>query len=186
MTRGPERGTAVAVAVDLVNSWDELEAEPDLIEGLRDVRYWLDWHGLHDAAKRMKNADVDRVRELRARFDRVFDAQSEEEAVRLLNELSSEYGTPPQLERANGGWRVRSWPDEREGLGAVAAFATAGLIEAMRDLGWRRFGRCAGSPCRCAFVDRSRNRSRRYCCTLCADRVAQAHYRARQKKRPAS
>jgi predicted RNA-binding Zn ribbon-like protein len=186
MTRGPERGTAVAVAVDLVNTWDELEEEPDLIEGLRDVRYWLDWHGLHAAAKRMQDADVDRVRELRTRFDRIFDAASEEEAVRLLNELASEYGTPPQLERANGGWRVRSWPDEREGLGAVAAFAAAGLLEAMRDLGWRRFGRCAGSPCRCAFVDRSRNRSRRYCCTLCADRVAQAHSRARQKERPAS
>ena len=49
-----------------------------------------------------------------------------------------------------------------------------------------RFGRCAGTPCRCAFVDRSRNRTRRYCCsTLCADRVAQAHYRARKKARPA-
>ena len=61
----------LAVAVDLVNTWDELEEEPDLIEGLADVRYWLDWHGLHTAAKRVRSADVDRVRELRARFDRV-------------------------------------------------------------------------------------------------------------------
>jgi len=186
LTRDETRGTGLAVAVDLVNTWDELEAEPDLIEGLADVRYWLDWHGLQTAAKRLRAGDVDRVRALRARFERVFDAKTEAHAVRLLNELAREYGTPPQLERANGSWRLRSWPDEREGLPAVAAYATAGLLEALRDLGWRRFGRCAGSPCRCAFVDRSRNRTRRYCCELCADRVAQAHYRARKKARPAS
>jgi predicted RNA-binding Zn ribbon-like protein len=179
------RGTGVAVAVDLVNTWDELEEEPDLIEDLRDVRYWLDWHGLHRAAKALRTADVERVRALRNRFDRVFDAKDENEAARLLNALAREYGTPPQLERADGGWRIRTWPDEREGLNAVAAYATAGLLEALRELGWSRFGRCAGSPCHCAFVDRSRNRSRRYCCELCADRVAQANYRERKRARPA-
>ncbi len=185
LTRDETRGTGLAVAVDLVNTWDELEDEPDLIESLADVRYWLDWHGLHTAAKRLRSADLDRVRELRTRFDRVFDACGEAEAADLLNELSREYGTPPQLERAAGGWRLRSWPDEREGLPAVAAYATGGLLEAFRSLGWRRFGRCAGTPCRCAFVDRSRNRNRRYCCELCADRVAQANYRARKGRKRA-
>ena len=62
----------------------------------------------------------------------------------------------------------------------------------LRDRGAARRvpGRSAGrasaaapaSPCRCAFVDRSRNRTRRYCCTLCADRVAQAQYRARKRE----
>jgi len=186
LTRGPDRGTGVGVAVDLVNTWDELMDEPDLIEGVRDVRYWIDWHGLHEAAKRIEEPDVDRARKLRSRFERVFDARSEAEAAALLNELAREYATAPQLERSGRGWRLRSWPDEREGLDAVAAYGTAGLLEALRDLGWRRFGRCAGSPCRCAFVDRSKNRSRRYCSTLCADRIAQANYRARKKTRPAS
>jgi predicted RNA-binding Zn ribbon-like protein len=186
LTRDETRGTGVTLAVDLVNTWDELVEEPDLIEGLRDVRYWLDWHGLHEAAKRVGHADVDGARRLRTRFDRVFDAESEAEAVALLNELAREYCEPPRLERADGGWRLRTWPDERQGLRAAAAYGTAGLLEALRDLGWRRFGRCAGAPCRCAYVDRSRNRTRRYCCTLCADRVAQAHYRARRKGAPRS
>ena len=34
--------------------------------------------------------------------------RNESEAVDLLNELAREYGTPPQLERANGAWRLRS------------------------------------------------------------------------------
>lgn len=179
------RGTALVVAVDLVNTWDELESEPDLIEGLVDVRTWLTWHGLATAASRLREGDVDAVRALRARLDQVFDAGGETEAATLLNELARDYLTPPQLERAGRGWRLRTWPDERAGLPFVAAYATAGLVEAFGEVGWERFGRCAGSPCRCAFVDRSRNRTRRYCCTLCADRVAQASYRARRKDRPA-
>ena len=179
------RGTGLVVAVDLVNTWDELEPEPDLIEGVADVRTWLTWHRLDRAAKDMREPDVDAVRALRTRFDAVFDAKDEAAAVRLLNELASEYGTPPQLERDGGGWRLRTWPDEREGLRFVAAYATAGLLEGFRAFGWERFGRCAGSPCRCAYVDRSRNRNRRYCSTLCADRVAQASYRARKRARPA-
>lgn len=186
LTRGEGRGTGAILAVDLVNTWDELESEPDLIDDIRDIRTWLDWHGLHEAAKQVRPADVDRARELRSRFDEVFDATSEDEAAALLNRLSTEYATAPQLERDGRRWRLRSWPDESRGLDAAAAYATAGLLETMRDLGWERFGRCAGSPCRCAFVDRSRNRSRRYCCELCADRVAQANYRERKKKgRPA-
>jgi predicted RNA-binding Zn ribbon-like protein len=175
----------MAVAVDLVNTWDELHPEPDLIEGLTDVRVWLEWHGLKTASKQLGEADVDRVRVLRSRFDHVFDSAGEDEAADRLNELAREFGIPPELERDGEGWRLRSWPDERAGLPAVAAYATAGLLAAFQELGWRRFGRCAGSPCRCAFVDRSRNRARRYCCTLCADRVAQAQYRARRKGRPA-
>jgi predicted RNA-binding Zn ribbon-like protein len=182
LTRDETRGSGLAVAIDLINTWDELEPEPDLIEGLDDVRTWLEWHGLMTAAKRVGEADVDRVRALRARLDRVFDAGDEAEAANRLNELAREYGTPPVLERTHGGWHLRSWPAESEGLPAVAAYATAGLLIAFQQLGWARFGRCAGSPCRCAFVDRSRNRSRRYCCTLCADRVAQAQYRTRRRE----
>jgi predicted RNA-binding Zn ribbon-like protein len=182
LTRDETRGSGLALAIDLINTWDELEPDPDLIEGLADVRTWLEWHGLPKAAKRMEEADVEHVRALRARFDRVFDAGEEAEAARRLNELARDYGTPPVLERADGGWRLRSWPSEDEGLPAVAAYATAGLLAAFQELGWARFGRCTGAPCRCAFVDRSRNRSRRYCCTLCADRVAQAQYRARRRE----
>src|SRR3954466_1418203 len=96
LTRGAGRGTGLMVAVDLVNTWDDLEPEPDLIEGIEDVRTWLTVHGLDRAAEDVR--DVDAVRALRTRFDRVFDAADEAEAARLLNELAAEYGTAPQLE----------------------------------------------------------------------------------------
>src|SRR5215831_18594394 len=115
LTRDETRGSGLAVAVDLVNTWDELHPEPDLIEGLADVRTWLEWHGLKTAAARLSERDVDAVRELRARLDRVFDARAEDEAAVLLNELAHDYGTPPQLERAGKNWRVRTWPEEGNG-----------------------------------------------------------------------
>ena len=158
LTRDETRGSGLAVAIDLVNTWDELEPEPDLIEGLEDVRTWLEWHGLSAAAKRLTAADVDRVRALRARFD-----GSSTPAARTRRRASStsscastgrrRYSSAPAAAGASG-----TWPDESEGLPAVAAYATAGLLDAFQELGWARFGRCAGAPCRCAYVDRSRNR----------------------------
>ena len=182
LIRDETRGSGLAVAIDLINTWDELHEEPDKIEGLVDVRTWLEWHGLKTAAATLREQDVDAVRALRARLDRVFDAKGEEQAAGLLNELTREYATPPSLERSGGGWRIRTWPEEQKGLTAVAAYAATGLLDAFQELGWARFGRCAAGPCRCAYVDRSRNRTRRYCCTLCADRVAQAQYRARRRE----
>ncbi len=177
------RGTGLAVAVDLVNSWDEFVRPPELLRDVESLRTWLRWHGFEEAVRVVTEGDVPRARELRARLTRVFDASSEAESVAILNDLLAELGRPPRLERAAGGWRLRCWPDEREGLSSAVAYGALGLLEAIRDGGWERLGRCGGSPCRCVYVDRSRNRSRRYCCELCADRVAQAQHRRRRAER---
>ena len=178
MPLSSQRGDGAAIAVDLVNSWDEYDDPPELLSS-RWLRRWLEWHGLDEAAAAVTEADVPRARELRDRLAEAFDAPSEEQAVAVLNRLVAELGTPPQLEPADGGWRLRAWPDEDAGIDGAAARGAVGLLESIRDLGWDRFGRCDGAPCRCVYVDRSRNRSRRYCCQLCADRMAQAAYRAR-------
>jgi predicted RNA-binding Zn ribbon-like protein len=57
------------------------------------------------------------------------------------------------------------------------------LLEAIQEHGWRRFGICEARPCRNVYVDRSRNRSRRYCSAACANRAAQAAHRARARGR---
>ena len=54
------------------------------------------------------------------------------------------------------------------------------LLEAIRDGGWANFGICAGDPCTCVYVDRTRNHSRRYCSELCNNRVSQLAHRRRQ------
>jgi predicted RNA-binding Zn ribbon-like protein len=174
------RGGGVALAVDLLNSWDELEPEPDLLSP-RFLRRYLEFHGLADAARSVGDADVAAARDLRERLRRAFDAESEDAAVGELNAILRDFGEPPQLEHADGGWRFRYARDAGKGVEVVAAPAALGLLETIRDHGLARFGRCRAAPCRCVYVDRSRNRSRRYCCELCADRANQAASRRRRR-----
>jgi predicted RNA-binding Zn ribbon-like protein len=178
-----DRGSGLAVAIDVVNTWDELAEPPELLRSVDVLRRVLAWHGRDEAAAAIGDGELAAARRLRDALGAVFDARSERAAVAALNELAAETGAPPQLERAGKAWRFRTWPPESEGLRFVAAYAAVGLLDAIRELGFARFGRCDGSPCRCVYVDRSRNRSRRYCCQLCADRVAQANLRRRRATR---
>jgi predicted RNA-binding Zn ribbon-like protein len=180
MPLSEQRGDNAAIAVDLVNSWDEYDRPPELLNA-RWLRRWLEWHGFERLAAEVDEADVEHARQLRGRLEPAFDAAGPDEAVEILNAIVHDLGTPPRLERAGSGWTLRAWPDEDAGLDAAVARGALGLLEAIRDLGWTRFGRCAGAPCRCVFVDRSRNRSRRFCCSMCSDRIAQAAYRRRQR-----
>jgi len=174
------RGGGVALAVDLLNSWDELEPDPDLLSP-RYLRRYLEFHGFEAAAAAVDEASVTPARALRERLREAFDATSEEEAVATLNALLAEHGRPPQLERAGREWRFRYGPDEGAGVEFLAAPTALGLLETIREHGLSRFGRCSAHPCRCVYVDRSRNRSRRYCCDLCADRANQAAARRRRQ-----
>jgi predicted RNA-binding Zn ribbon-like protein len=173
------RGGGVALAVDLLNSWDELEPQPDLLS-VRWLERYLAFHGY---PAEVREADVAEARRLRERLRPAFDASSEAEAVAILNELLRVTGSPPRLEREGGRWRFRYGPDPSAGLAFVAPTAALGLLEVIRDHGLARFGRCRAAPCRCVYVDRSWNRSRRYCCELCADRANQAAARRRRRNR---
>ena len=176
---GPASG--IEMAVTLINSWDEYARDHEHLRDGDVLRRWLRGNGFAKAADAVADDDLERARELRSRLTVAFDAPAQADAVDALNALVAESAMPPRLERTGDTWAFRSWPHEGEGLAFLAAYAALGLLEAIRDLGWERFGRCAGSPCRCVYVDRSRNRSRRFCCELCADRVAQADYRRRRR-----
>ena len=167
----------VALAVDLVNSWDELGDDHELMRDVATLRRFLARRGLEAYADEAGERELAQVRNLRNRLRSSFEAENEEEAVRELNEVLRDSRAVPQLEGATGAWTLRF--DGRL-LDVLAATTAYSLLEAIRVDGWARFGVCRGTPCRCVFVDRSRNRSRRYCSSLCADRTTQAAYRRRK------
>src|ERR671928_788808 len=111
------RGGGVALAVDLLNSWDELDDPPELLSE-RWLRRYLEFHGVTAA---VGEADVAIAKELRERLRRGFDAATEEDAVDALNAILRDYGRPPQLERVGGAWRFRYGPRDGGGVEAVAA-----------------------------------------------------------------
>src|SRR5919202_6319031 len=111
------RGGGVALAIDLLNSWDELDDPPELLSEPW-LRRYLEFHGVPAT---VGEGDVAKARELRERLRVGVDAATEDEAVDALNAILRDYGRPPQLERAGGAWRFRYGPEEPAGVETVAA-----------------------------------------------------------------
>jgi predicted RNA-binding Zn ribbon-like protein len=173
----------VEVAVGLLNTWDTYDDPPEHLSEAEVLRRLLRRFGYDQAAAKVTEADVEWARGVRDRLRGAFEARNEDEAVATLNDVLAETDARPRLVRRGPGWRFEYGPPPGEGAAFLAPLAATALLEAIRDEGWERFGICSAGPCTCVYVDRSRNRSRRYCCQLCADRASQAAYRARKRAR---
>ena len=171
---------ATAFAIALLNTWDELEPDPECLRDADFVRRLVARHGLTDAARVAGAEDVESLRALRGRLSRAWDAENEETAVAELNTILAGATAQPWLGRRNGGSEFRY---DRPGVPIrefADALAARGLLEEIAAGRWPRFGRCEAGPCRCVFIDRTRSGVRRYCCRLCADRAAHQAFRARR------
>jgi predicted RNA-binding Zn ribbon-like protein len=176
----PDEKDSIGLAVGLVNTWDVLHDPPEILD-LERLRILLRWFELPEAADHASEHDVDELRRVRDRLRRAFEAASEDEAVEELNALARGSRAVPQLERRNGGWGFRYGAGSRPLATELAGRSAVALLEVIERGGWDRFGLCSAAPCCCVYVDRSRNRSRRYCCELCADRATQAALRRRRR-----
>src|SRR6266516_2598744 len=102
MQPGDFQEREVEVAVGLVNTWDVLEDEPEFLRDLSNLRRFLHEHGLEREAELAVENDLSRLRALRRRVRSVFEAESEDEAVEILNGLLTD--TVPQLRPGPDGW----------------------------------------------------------------------------------
>lgn len=182
MIVGNPRESGADLAVALVNTWDTYDDPPEHLVGLEDLRRFLDIVGRHDAARRARKSDLIEIKRLRDRLRRVFETRDVGEAAGVLNELAAEANAVPRLEQSGGEWSLRFGPGEQSITAHIGATAVAALIQIVQAHGLTRFGTCAAPPCTGAFVDRTKNRSRQYCCELCADREAQRQHRARLRR----
>ena len=181
----PRERDSIALAVALVNTWDVLNDPPEILRDVERLQFILRAFGLAREADRATERDLAPIRSMRDRLRRAFEAGDEAVAVAELNGLAREADAVPQLERESSGWTFRYGVGRRPLATELAARSAVALLGVIEEEGWSRFGRCAASPCCCVFVDRSRNRSRRYCCDLCADRATQAAARRRRKAQTA-
>lgn len=179
MIVGNPKASGADLAVALVNTWDTYDDPPEHLEGLDDLRLFLRLVGREEAARVAADGDLVRFKRLRDRLRRVFETREVGEAAQILNQIAEETRALPRLERRGAAWDVRFGPDERAVVPHLGATAAAALIRIVEAHGLSRFGTCAAAPCNGAFVDRTKNRRKRYCCELCADREAQRRHRAR-------
>jgi predicted RNA-binding Zn ribbon-like protein len=172
----------LARAIEVLNTWDTVAPDPELIDGPEILGRFLRWMGHPELATGVTSRDVEEFRQLRGRLRAAFEAASEADAVAHLNGILAEHPTVSELAQVDGEWRFQHRASRpAEVAAALAPECGIALLAAIRDRGWRALGICAASPCTCVYVDRSRNRSRRYCSDLCNDRISQAAHRRRQR-----
>jgi predicted RNA-binding Zn ribbon-like protein len=189
MSTVPPADAGLALAIAFVNTYDLLESPPDILTMERVVAITRA-HRHPQLANRLAaippaRADdaLDRMRAVRRRLYRIFAAEDAEAAVDALNAALDGQPLHP---------RIAAGPDrslrltaalaafDPDPIAELAAMTTDALAQAMVVGGPDRFGTCAGDPCRCVYVDRTRAGRQRFCCQLCNDRMAAAAYRSRR------
>ncbi|WP_454607344.1 CGNR zinc finger domain-containing protein [Streptomyces tendae] len=174
---------ALDVVVDLVNTAPDEDGRED---GLSDITALADFVRKHDISDVgvLSEFDLSAVRKVRGRFASIFAAMEPRAAAGLINELVAAAGTTPRLTDHDGhGWHVHYFApgaSVADHLAADCGMALAFFVVAGEQ---ERLRRCEAPDCRHAFVDLSRNRSRRYCDSrTCGNRLHVAAYRARRKE----
>ncbi|MEU0130257.1 MULTISPECIES: CGNR zinc finger domain-containing protein [unclassified Streptomyces] len=173
---------ALETVVDLVNT----AAEPGAGDGLADIPALYGFAERHhiSGVGALGEKDLRAVQDVRSRFAEIFAAPDARTAAELVNGLVAAAGTTPQLTNHDGyDWHVHYFaPDASvsDHLAADCGMALAFIVVAGEQ---ERLRRCEAPDCRDAFVDLSRNRSRRYCSSrTCGNRLHVAAYRARRKE----
>jgi predicted RNA-binding Zn ribbon-like protein len=179
----PPPTTDLERAVAVLNTFDTFDPQPERITDVGVLRRFVRWAGFPELAESVGEDDLPRFRDLRDRLRMAFEAISEAAAVEALNGVLAENATVSSLVHDGAGWRFRHRAaDPTDPIAALSSPSAIALLSAIRDLGWSRLGTCSAPPCTCVFVDRTRNRSRRYCSDQCNDRMSQSAHRRRSAR----
>ncbi|GGT44896.1 CGNR zinc finger domain-containing protein [Streptomyces purpureus] len=173
---------ALDTVVDLMNTAPQ-GGRGDELGDVPALGVFVRAHDISDVGE-LGERDLKAVREVRERFAAVFAAPDARVAAALINQLVAAAGTTPQLTDHDGyDWHVHYFApgaSVADHLAADCGMALAFIVVAGEQ---ERLRRCEAPDCGRAFVDLSRNRSRRYCDSrTCGNRLHVAAYRARRKE----
>jgi len=173
---------AADLAADLVNTYGWVSGE-ETLHSPDDLRSFLadrqeDWPpGIPAPVE----SDLEQVRALRISLHDAFASRDTEEAVALVNRLMSGSRVTPVLAAGDGTPHLHFLPATENFGDWIAAVTGMGLATVIAEDGLDRLGVCSAHTCRDAFIDTSRNRSRRHCSDGCRTRENVAAFRRRQR-----
>jgi len=125
-------------------------------------------------------AELTEVHQLRAVLAGVWDAD-EDTMVAVVNRLLRDGHALPQLVRHDDwGYHVHATGPTASVADRMGVEAAMALADVVRAGALDRLRRCAAHGCDHALVDLTRNASRRFCDSSCANREHVAAYRARR------
>jgi predicted RNA-binding Zn ribbon-like protein len=167
--------------VELINTGRSAAGEG--LSGLADMAALAAKYQFHGRGPSQQ--DLPRLRGHRARLDaaaRACEAGDVGTAIEVLNGLLAETGAVPQIVSHDGrGPHVHVSRPTAPLADRMAAHFAMGLAELIVAGESARVRSCSSPACQDAFIDLSRNRSRRYCDgRTCGNRLHVAAYRARK------
>ena len=168
---------SLAAAVDLVNSAEE----PETLTTVTELDAWYAKHGYtgrHDGDE----AELAALRALRPVLRELLTTDRDRMAERV-NAMLAEADALPQLVRHDGlDWHIHAVPADAPLDRRVVVESAMAMVDVIRADELSRLAVCADDRCGGLVLDLSRNRSRRFCSTTCANRNAVAAYRARSRR----
>ena len=167
---------SLKAAVELVNSGEE----PDTLTTVRDVDSWYAEHG-YTGRRDGDEAELGALQALRPVLRELLTADRDR-AAELVNGMLADARALPQLMRHDGlDWHIHAVPADAPLDRRVVVETAMAMVDVIRADELSRLSVCADARCGGLVLDLSRNRSRRFCSTTCANRNAVAAYRARSR-----
>ncbi len=152
----------------------------------KDFETWATEEGLLDATAIVSDSDASAARELRDALVTVFLAHSQtpgvnddevNDAHRYLRHAGMRYPLAALI-TTQGAQLLPAAAGVSRALGMILARVT--MLAQQGD--WTRIKACSNPPCHAGFVDRTRNRSARYCSPGCGSQVSMRAFRQRQRR----
>jgi predicted RNA-binding Zn ribbon-like protein len=168
---------SLRAAVDLVNTGEE----PDTLMTVAQLDAWYAEHGYtgrHDGDE----AELTALRALRPVLRELL-TTDRDRAAGLVNAMLADADALPQLVRHDGlDWHIHAVPADAPLDRRIVVESAMAMVDVIRADELSRLSLCADDRCGGLVLDLSRNRSRRFCSTACANRNAVAAYRARARR----
>jgi predicted RNA-binding Zn ribbon-like protein len=175
------RDAGVLVSIDLVNEL-VVEQEQEPLAPIIRLKRILAVDA--DSVAALRPAHVKGFDDLARELHRVFKdiaGASLDAAASRLNRLLGRHPAHPHLTKEAGRWRLHHHPADAPLLSMWAAICAEGLASMIAADKASRLGICERVECGRAYVDLTRNGSRRFCCLNCQNRMKVAAFRQRNR-----
>lgn len=165
-------------AVELVNSG----IEPDTLTTVEQLHEWYVAHGY--TGRHDRGADeLCAVRALRPELRALLSADRDRAAAQVNAMLAQARALPRLVRHDPLDWHIHAIADDAPLHRRIVVETAMAMVDVIRADELSRLSVCADAGCEGLVLDLSRNRSRRFCSTRCANRNAAAAYRARGRAR---
>ena len=167
---------ALLAAVELVNSGED----PDTLLSTEEVDAWYARHR-YTGRRDRDDAELAELRAIRPVLRDLLRADRDT-AADMVNQMLAEARAMPRLVRHDDiDWHIHAVSADEPLVRRVLVETAMAMADVVRGDEMSRLAVCADDTCDGIVLDLTRNRSRRFCSTTCANRVAVAAYRARKR-----